>query len=245
VTSGYNLGCRSEFLSRPCLFPAWSTWDREKRGDWKPRAALLRSPGQDPSPQPRLLEKQRRRWGRKGVGRWRKGGRRRGKGGRAEPTTRRPDSDVDRRCCGPSARRRGLGSSPPAAHARGAQAVRRHWEGPLPLGSRARALSCGGGGAGRGAGLRRGGGGEAVSGAGDDDAEAVAAQGGAMVMPTSDATTATVEDSPPAACGRRRRRGSEGSTTHPRRALPPAEIDLPEGGATVAEAAAARLGSKT
>jgi len=233
VTSGYNLGCRSEFLSPPCLFPAWSTRDRENRGDWKTRAALLRSSGQDPPPQPRLLEKQRRRWGRKGGGRWRRGGSRRGKGGGAEPTTRRPDSDVDRRCCGPSARRRGLGSSPPAAHARGAQAVRRHWEGLLPLGSPARALSCGGS-AGRGAGLRRGRGGEAVSGAGDDDAEAAAAQGGAMAMPTSDAATATVEVSPPAACGRRRRRGSEGSAAHPRRALPPAEInlDLP-GGARV------------
>jgi len=32
---------------------------------------------------------------------------------------------------------------------------------------------------------------------------------------------------------------------HPRRALPPAEIDLPGGGATAAEAAAVRLGSKT
>ena len=246
MTSGYNLGCRSEFLSPPCLFPAWSTRDRENRGDWKTRAALLRSSGQDPPPQPRLLEKQRRHWGRKdGGGRQCRGWSRRGKGGGAEPTTRRPDSDVDRRCCGPSARRRGLGSSPPAAHARGAQAVRRHWEGLLPLGSRARALSCGSGGAGRGAGLRRGRGGEAVSGAGDDDAEAAAAQGGAMAMPTSDAATATVEDSPPAACGRRRRRGSEGSAAHPRRALPPAEIDLPGGGATAAEAASARLGSKT
>jgi hypothetical protein len=72
-----------------------------------------------------------------------------------------------------------------------------------------------------------------VSGAGDDDAEAAAAQCGAMAMPTSDATTA-VEVSPPAACGRQRRRGSEGSAAHPRRALPPAEInlDLP-GGARV------------
>ena len=50
VTSGYNLGCRSEFLSPPCLFPAWSTRDRENRGDWKTRAALLRSSGQDPPP---------------------------------------------------------------------------------------------------------------------------------------------------------------------------------------------------
>ena len=184
VTSGYNLGCRSEFLSPPCLFPAWSTRDRENRGDWKTRAALLRSSGQDLPPQPRLLEKQRRRWGRKGGGRWRRGGSRRGKGGGAEPTTRRPDSDVDRRCCGPSARRRGLGSSPPAAHARGAQAVRRHWEGLLPLGSRARALSCGGGGAGsggwpevrkgrgsreRGRGRRRRGGGGPRRGHGDAD----------------------------------------------------------------------------
>ena len=31
VTSGYNLGCRSEFLSPPCLFPAWSTRDRKQR----------------------------------------------------------------------------------------------------------------------------------------------------------------------------------------------------------------------
>ena len=55
-----------------------------------------------------------------------------------------------------------------------------------------------------------------------------------MAMPTSDAATATVEVSPPAACGRRRRRGSEGSEAHPRRALPPEEInlDLP-GGARV------------
>ena len=69
---------------------------------------------------------------------------------------------------------------------------------------------------------------------GDDDAEAAAAQGRAMAMPTSDAATVTVEVSPPAACGRRRRRGSEGSAAHPRRALPPAEInlDLP-GGARV------------
>jgi len=177
VTSGYNLGCRSEFLSPPCLFPAWSTRDRENRGDWKTRAALLRSSGQDPPPQPRLLEKQRRRWGRKGGGRWRRGGSWRGKGGGAEPTTRRPDSDVDRRCCGPSARRRGLGSSPPAAHARGAQAVRRHWEGLLPLGSTR------GGGAGgcwhearkgrgsheRGRGRRRRGGGGPRRGHGDAD----------------------------------------------------------------------------
>ena len=150
VTSGYNLGCRSEFLSPPCLFPAWSTRDRENRGDWKTRAALLRSSGQDPPPQPRLLEKQRRRWGRKGGGRWRRGGSRRGKGGGAEPTTRRPDSDVNRRCCGPSARWRGLGSSPPAAHARGAQAVRQHWEGLPPSAAaharcRAAAAALGGG----------------------------------------------------------------------------------------------------
>ena len=73
-----------------------------------------------------------------------------------------------------------------------------------------------------------------MSGAGDDDAEAAAAQGEAMAMSTSDAATATVEVSPPAACGRQRRRGSEGSAAHPRRALPPAEInlDLP-GGARV------------
>ena len=96
---------------------------------------------------------------------------------------------------------------------------------------------------GRRASLRHGSGGEAMSGAGDDDAEAAAAQGGAMAMTTCDTATTTVEVSPLAACGRRRRRGSEGSATHPRRVLPPAEInlDLPGGRAGAAEAAA-RLG---
>ena len=84
--------------------------------------------------------------------------------------------DASRRCCGPSARRRGLGS--PRTRAR--CAVRA-------------AVALGGG-----AGPRHGRGGEALSGAGDDDAEEAAAQGGAMAMPTSDAATATVEVSPPA-----------------------------------------------
>jgi len=38
----------------------------------------------------------------------------------------------------------------------------------------------------------------------------------------------------PAACRRRQRHGSKGSAAHPRRALPPAEIDLPGGGAAAA-----------
>ena len=201
--------------------------------------------GQDPPPQPRLLEKQRRlgeERRRRPTAQRREPAREGRWGGvhdavarqRCRPAMLRPVRPTARSWLLPSSRARArcagrasaLGGAPPPRQLRTCAVVRqrRRWEG---------------------AGLRRGRGGEAVSGAGDDDAEAVAAQCGAMVMPTSDAATATVEDSPPAACGRRRRRGSEGSATHPRRALPPAEIDLPGGGATAAEAAAARLGSKT